>query len=139
MIEVYKIFEDTIQKQVATIYYNRETKQYSSEVLIKKYAPLPFTRFKYGAFPGECPHPPAWCLENWLKDRVIPENRMMLKEILHTNGIYEYDWRVLIKLNHGRSVCDTVSVEVEEVETVDGIEDLEKLTGSSGTGGVGWD
>ena len=40
----------------------------------------------------------------------------MLKEILHANNIYKYDWRVLIKLNHGKSVCDPYRVEVEEIE-----------------------
>lgn len=115
MIEVYKIYDDDIGKHVATIFYNQTTKQYSSEVIIKKNSPLLFARFDRGIFFGECPHPPQECLEFWLKDRVIPENRQMLKEILLANGIYEYDWRVLIKLNHGRSVCDPYSVKVEEI------------------------
>lgn len=37
----------------------------------------------------------------------------MLKEILEKNNIYKYDWRVLIKLNKGRTVSDNYRVEVE--------------------------
>lgn len=43
-----------------------------------------------------------------------PENRDMLKEILQANRIYEYDWRVLIRLNHGRVTDDDYSVEAVE-------------------------
>lgn len=118
--EVYRIYNDDIGKQVATIYYDRGTKHYSSEVLVKESSPILFARCDGGIHWGECPNPPEWCIENWLKGRVIPENRMMLKEVLLAHGIHKYDWRVLIKLNHGRTVSDPFSVEVEEFEGVEG-------------------
>ena len=92
------------------------TKEYIPEILVKEESPLLFARCEGGIHLGECPNPPQECMEFWLKDRVIPENRQGLKEILLANGIHEYDWRVLIKLNHGRSVCDYYSVEVEEID-----------------------
>lgn len=116
MIEVYKIYDDDIDKHVATIYYNQTTKLYNCELIIPDKTPLLFARCDGGIHPGECPNPPQECIDFWLRDRVIPENRQMLKEILHANNIYKYDWRVLIKLNHGKSVCDPYRVEVEEIE-----------------------
>lgn len=116
MIEVYKIVSDLTGRHVATISYNQRTKEYIPEILVKEESPLLFARCEGGIHLGECPNPTQECMEFWLKDRVIPENRQGLKEILLANGIHEYDWRVLIKLNHGRSVCDYYSVEVEEID-----------------------
>lgn len=53
-------------------------------------------------------------LEYYLSDRVIPPNRDLLKQTLEAAGIYEYDWRVLIRLNHGRTIEDDNWVEVVE-------------------------
>lgn len=116
MVEVYKIYNDNNGNHVATIYYNQRTNLYDSEVLIKNESPILFAKCEYGVHWGEMPHPPQECIENWLKDRVIPENRQNIKELLERYGLYEYDWRVLIKLNHGRSVTDYYSVEVEEID-----------------------
>lgn len=86
MIEVYKIYGDDIDKHVATIYYNQTTKLYSCELIIPDKTPLLFARCESGIHPGECLNPPQECIDFWLRDRVIPENRQMLKEILHANN-----------------------------------------------------
>lgn len=116
MIEVYRIYNDNNGNHVATIYYNQRTGLYDSKVLIKEESPILFARCEGGVHWGEMEHPPQECIEFWLKDRVIPENRQGLKEALAHYGIYEYNWRAMIKLNHGRSVSDYYSVEVEEID-----------------------
>lgn len=39
---------------------------------------------------------------------------LLIKEILQANGIYEYDWSVLIRINHSRVTDDDYSVEAVE-------------------------
>lgn len=115
-MEIYKIYSDDIGKHVATITYDNKTRQFTSELLDKENSPILFGKFINDKFIfGAEPNPKSEYLEIWLKDRVVPENRDMLKETLASMGIYEYNWRELIKLNHGRSVTDWFSVEVEEV------------------------
>lgn len=53
-------------------------------------------------------------LEFYLSQRVIPPNRDLLKETLMAEGIYEYDWRVLIRYNNGRVIDDHNWLEFEE-------------------------
>lgn len=63
---------------------------------------------------GSRPNPDSKVIEAFLKDRVIPENRDYLKHILEANGIYEYNWKELIKLNKGRTTDDPYRVETHE-------------------------
>ena len=115
-MEIYKIYNDKTSKHIASIIYNPQTNEYTSEVFPGYEEMMIFSKFNYGDIQwGAEPHPESKSLEFWLSDRVIPPNRDMLKETLARMGIYEYDWKVLIKLNHGRSVSDWYSVEVEEV------------------------
>ncbi len=116
MKEVYNIFNDNTHNHVATIIYDRETKEYTSELIIGDEAPILWAELNKGIHWGKCTNPEPKYMEAWLKDRVIPENRDMLKDILIKNGVYEYNWRELIKLNHGRTVSDYYSVDVEERE-----------------------
>lgn len=119
MIEVYKVYDDDKNEHVANLYYNQETKQYSSEITSENNTMILFAKLDHGIIWRGDPHPEGIYIENWLKSRVIPENRQMLKEILLANGIHEYDWRVLIKLNHGKSVCDSFRVEVTKVTSLE--------------------
>ena len=115
-MEIYKIYNDIDNRHLANIIYNSQTSEFTSEVFPGYEELLIFSKFNFGAIQwGAEPHPESVYLENWLKDRVVPENRQMLKEILAKRGIYEYDWRVLIKLNKGKTVSDTYRVEVEEL------------------------
>lgn len=107
----YKIYDDTSNSLIANIYYTQETNTYRAD-LIKRdgYIPLLF------GFPeiGSRPNPESQYIENFLSARVIPPNRDFLKEILHLNNLYEYDWKELIKLNKGRTTDDGFRVEVVE-------------------------
>lgn len=107
----YQLIADDTNELVANIYYDESANTYSAELkhIVWDLPPL------FG-FPevGSCPNPCSWAIENFLKSRVIPPNRDGLKYILQQNGIYEYDWKVLIKLNKGRSVDDGLRVEVVE-------------------------
>lgn len=119
----YKIFEDRTGKHVANIYYNASTKEYSGKI-VDMNARLPYIFNIYydekakKVLPqirmGGDPHPDSDVILFFLKDRVIPENRDMLKQILINSGVYEYDWRVLIRLNNGRSGDDSFSVQATE-------------------------
>lgn len=113
----YKIYNDNNGKHIANIYYEKNTDEYSGELLEKEMCPMIFCTYTPGM--GRClygtePHPSSDRILNWLKDRVIPENRDMLKEILQANGLYEYDWRVLIRMNHGKCTDDDFRVEAIE-------------------------
>ncbi len=114
--EIYRIYNDDTKNKVAEIYYDVDTNTFTSELFIADEAPFLFSNFSttspIGVDIGGCPHPKSEYLEFWLKDRVIPENRQMIKEILQKVGLHEYNWKEMIKLNHGRSVSDMYSVEV---------------------------
>ena len=105
----YQIWHDRTNEHIADLYYENGT--YRAK-LYKFSGGIP-TLF---GFPeaGTRPDPPSECIEHFLEDRVIPPNRDMLKHILEQNGIYEYDWRVLIKLNKGRTTDDLYRIEVIE-------------------------
>lgn len=110
----YQIYDDYTHLHVANIYYDSKTNEYRAELLTKINTPSIFNHYfdsEGRAIFGAEPNPESKYILNWLQDRVIPENRDMLDEILHANGLYEYDWRVLIRLNHGRSVDDEYRVE----------------------------
>lgn len=114
--EIYTIYNDDTNNRVAEIYYDIASGVYTSELFIADEAPFVFSNFSEtaegGIDVGGCPHPDSDVLEFWLKDRVIPENRDLIKETLRKVGIHEYNWREMIKLNLGKSVSDMFSVEV---------------------------
>lgn len=116
MKEIYTIYNDNTKNKVAIIFYDRDNDTFDSELLLAEEAPFLWSCFssesETGMKIGGCPHPEPQYLEFWLKDRVIPENRQLLKETLQKVGLFEYNWREMIKLNHGRSVSDEFSVEV---------------------------
>lgn len=110
----YQIYDDITNEHVANIYYDEHTDKYRAELLVKENSPYLFNTFiqEEGRFGiGERPNPNSKYILYFLQDRVIPENRDMLKEILEANGLYEYDWRVLIRINHGRVTDDDFRVE----------------------------
>lgn len=114
--EIYTIYNDETNNRVAEIYYDISSKEFTSKLLIAEEAPFIFSNFSEtiegGIDVGGCPNPESDVLEVWLKDRVIPENRDLIKETLRKVGIHEYNWREMIKLNLGKSVSDMFSVEV---------------------------
>ena len=102
-------------KHVCNFYENNGV--YTAELFEKEHIPTLFSTWdaENGRFiVGAEPNPDSIYILHWLEDRVLPPNRQGLKEVLAAHGIYEYDWRVLIRLNHGRTVEDCYSVEVEE-------------------------
>ena len=109
--KAYSIYEELTGSLVADIYYDKETDKYRAVLLWHEY-PIPIM---FG-FPewGSRPNPDSKVIEAFLKDRVIPENRDYLKHILEANGIYEYNWKELIKLNKGRTTDDPYRVETHE-------------------------
>lgn len=113
----YKIYNDYTQKHIANIYYDSKTNRYRAELLEKNLCPSIFNTLEPGGARfifGSRPNPDSELIITWLKERVIPENRQMLKKILEANGLYEYDWRVLIRLNHGKCTDDDFRVEAVE-------------------------
>ena len=114
------------------IHWDRDKNRYWCEILPegKKYPETIPYLFKYrldGSYDNflknfETGWEPPTCLSNldsdylefYLSERVIPPNRDLLKETLEASGIYEYDWRVLIRLNHGRVIDDENWVDIEE-------------------------
>jgi hypothetical protein len=104
------VFNDNTDEHICDLVF--DGKEYSAK-LYSKGTDLPVM---FG-FPiaGTTPNPPSSAILDFLENRVIPPNRDYLKEILHQNGIYEYSWQELIKLNKGRTTDDYYRVEVEEV------------------------
>lgn len=105
----YEIWDDRTNEHIADIYY--KDNNYTAKLnKFTGYLPVLF------GFPiaGTNTNPTSDAIENFLKDRVIPSNRDMLKEILHQNNIYEYDWKELIKLNKGKTTDDFFRIEVIE-------------------------
>ena len=114
------------------IHWDRDKNKYWCEILPegKKYPETIPYLFKYrldGSYDNflknfETGWEPPTCLSNldsdylefYLSERVIPPNRDLLKETLEAAGIYEYDWRVLIRLNHGRVIDDENWVDIDE-------------------------
>lgn len=104
---------------LAEIYCN--TNVYTSKIIKHPSHLVLFASIEPGCtrvkFEGD-PNPSSKALENFLADRVLPQNRMFLKEEMERNGIYHYDWRELIKLNKGKTVQDDLYIEViEDVAT----------------------
>lgn len=105
----YVIYNDDTNDLIANIYVS-DSGEYSTELLSKsKDIPVLFG----WPIPGSRPNPESKYILAFLQSRVIPPNRDMLKSILEANHIYEYDWRVLIRLNQGRTVEDHFRVEAE--------------------------
>lgn len=114
---VYKVYNDNTHKHIFDIYYSPLTNEYSVELLEKTGLPILLCEIDFDTgrvIQAARPNPKSEYILNWLKDRVIPPNRDMLKEILEANGLYEYNWKELIKLNHGRCTDDYFSVEAVE-------------------------
>lgn len=112
--------------EVADLYYDTESREYSYDLKVPEGdTRLPFM-FGCRALNGkEIMHPDSEMLEYWLSDRVLPPNRMFLQEALEANGLYEYDWRKMIKLNKGKTVSDYFSVIVHDIpKGADEIKDL---------------
>ena len=105
----YQIYNDTNNNLIANIYI--ENNVYTAD-LVSTEKPLPIL---FG-FPemGSRPNPKSEYIENFLADRVIPSNRQNIKQLLEMNGLSEYDWRELIKLNKGRTTDDCYRVETVE-------------------------
>lgn len=103
----YQIWDKN--NHIADIYY--DNKVYRAKILDRQ-ALLPVL---FG-FPdnGSTENPQSIHIENFLKLRVIPQNRDYLKEILAQNNMYEYDWKELIKLNKGMTTDDPYRIEVIE-------------------------
>lgn len=113
---LYKIFYYPTNRHLANIYYDKDLDKYEAEIVDYDFDNYPSIFWKVSdGFThinqkGK-PHPESQYILNFLRDRVIPENRDNIKELLLQNGLYEYDWRELIKLNHGKTVDDEFSVE----------------------------
>ena len=106
----YKVYNDLNGIHVANIIYNKDTDKYMAVCLNNCCGMPPVGLF--GFFEDNLAiQLRDIAVRGFLEDRVVPPNRDMLKETLESMGIYEYDWRVLIRLNHGRSVDDDFSVE----------------------------
>lgn len=112
----YKIYHYPTGRYLANIYYDAQSDTYSAEIVDYDFNLYPsiFWKvaegFKSVDQKGR-PNPDSECILNFLKDRVIPENRDNIKQLLEDAGLYEYDWHELIKLNHGKTVDDEFSVE----------------------------
>ena len=112
----YRVYNDYTNKHVLDIYYNGS--EYSVELVEKTGLPILVNSIDWEnarVIQAGRPNPKSVFIQNWLEDRVIPPNRDMLKEILLANQIYEYDWRVLIRLNHGKCTDDPFRVEAVEM------------------------
>lgn len=109
----YKIYDDTTKDLLAIIRY--DGKQYTSEMVKHPCKMMLFASLtnKGVIWEGD-PNPVSEVLENFLSDRVLPPNRMFIEKSLAEVGLYRYDWKEMIKLNHGRTVSDPYSVEVIE-------------------------
>lgn len=131
--KIYGIHWDTNEPiHSCNIHWDRDKNKYWCEILPegRKYSETIPYLFKYrldGSYDNflknfETGWEPPTCLSNldsdylefYLSERVIPPNRDLLKETLEAAGIYEYDWRVLIRLNHGRVIDDENWVDIEE-------------------------
>lgn len=134
----YKIYgfyyEERKPIHSCNIHWDRDKNKYWCEILSdgKKYPDSIPYHFKYrldGSYenflnnlktgwtpPDDLSNLDSEILEWWLSERVIPPNRDLLKETLEAAGIYEYDWRVLIRLNQGKTIDDDYWVEVSELD-----------------------
>ena len=111
LVEAYRIYNELTEELVAKIYYDEARHRYSAELLVEGWhVPVMFMRLD-GTFNR---NPTSEAIENFLKSRVLPENRDGLKEILLARGICKYSWQELIKLNKGRTNRDKFRVEVVE-------------------------
>lgn len=108
---VYKVYNDKTDIHIADIYYKDNV--YKAR-LLNKDGVIP-TVFGFPIL-GSVEEPESECLEAFLSSRVIPWNRDNLQHILEVNGVYEYDWKHLIKLNKGRTVEDCFRIEVVELD-----------------------
>lgn len=107
----YQVYNDRTDKLIADIFYDSETNTYDAD--LKYYSwDIPIL---FGRPPFEpTPNPESEYIENFLASRVLPPNRQLIKEMLAETGLYEYDWKEMIKLNKGRSVEDWFRVETIE-------------------------
>ena len=88
---IYDIIYDVTNVKVGEIYYNPDTDKYRA-IRTNKEPLLPTILF---GLPPEIVTEQTnsnWILF-WLKDRVIPENRDNIKELLQIAGLDHYDWK----------------------------------------------
>ena len=110
----FEVYNDYTSKHIFDIYEDENTKEFSVRIIEKTGLPTLLCIIDWEnakVIQAARPNPDSECILAWLQDRVIPENRDYLKEILLANGLTEYNWRELIKLNHGRTTDDTFRVE----------------------------
>ena len=104
----YRIYNDITGQLVANLYLDSDTNVYSAELLQRSTSvPVMFLDLLHGGFD---PSPSSQAIEAFLKSRVLPPNRQNIQQLLEQEGMHEYNWKEMIKLNQGRSVEDYFSV-----------------------------
>ena len=114
---IYNVIDDTVKyngQLLGKIYYDDETGKYRA---VRTTRERPYTCLLWGLPPDIIDEQNnSDIVLHFLEERVVPPNRQGIKEALASLGIYEYNWKKMILLNHGRNSIDHVRVEPTENE-----------------------
>lgn len=101
----FHIINDSTKDRIATIHYIETPFVTKATIQAQDESKLPLD-IKLG-------NKDTQALLLFLKDRVLPSNRMFLTQDLETLRVDPSDWIRLLQLNSGRTYGDNYSIEVE--------------------------
>lgn len=104
---VFRVYKEAGDVEVCRIHYKETI--WSKEAYLEELGEELPIDIKIGTKSSEA-------LMLFLKDRVLPANRMFIQEELHEHNLNPEDWIAMLELNKGKTYTDSYYVNIEKEE-----------------------